>query len=242
MNFDEGRLMIDHQKIIEVLKNNEKDLFPVIDIDYHQDNIFIFDLTENNEELMKVDLSNIEEFNDYIFGTMVKNGSKVAIGRYNENRIVYASDMFKAAESPRTIHLGIDLWAKAGTSVFAPLEGKIHSFKNNTVNGDYGPAIILEHQIENVTFYTLYGHLSTDSIENLHEGQYVSGGQEIARIGNYRTNGNWPPHLHFQIITDMQGEKGDFCGVASLEDRESLLEICPDPNLILNIDALRLKN
>ena len=63
-------------------------------------------------------------------------------------------------------------------------------------------------------------------------------GEQIAKIGNYPINGNWPPHLHFQLITDMQGKKGDFYGVSSLEDRNHYLEICPDPNLILNIRSL----
>jgi peptidoglycan LD-endopeptidase LytH len=230
--------MNDQQKIIEVIKNRTKDIFPIINFDYQHENVFIFDFTENNKELLKVDFANIKEFSNYVFGKMEENDSPVAIGRYNENRLIYASEMFKSDVSPRTIHLGIDLWAKAGTSVFAPLEAKVHSFKNNAVNGDYGPAIILEHQFNNVIFYSLYGHLSLDSIEHLQEGQHIPGGQEIARIGNYPTNGNWPPHLHFQIITDIQDKKGDFCGVASLEDRERLLEICPDPNLILNIESL----
>ena len=231
--------MIDQQKIIEVLKNRKNDIFPIINFDYQQENVFIFDFTENNKELLKVDFANIKEFSNYVFGKMEENDTPVAIGRYNEDRLIYASEMFKSDENPRAIHLGIDLWAKAGTHVFAPLAGRVHSFKNNAVNGDYGPTIILEHYINNVTFYTLYGHLSLDSIENFHEGQHISGGQEIARIGNYPSNGNWPPHLHFQIITDIQGENGDFCGVASLEEREQYLKICPDPNLLLNIESLK---
>lgn len=227
------------QEVIEVLNKYKKDIFPVIHIDYQSEKLLILDFTENNNELLKVDLADTKKFNDYVFGKMEENGSAIAIGRYNENRIIYTSDMFKNEESPRTVHLGIDLWAKAGTAVFAPIEGKIHSFRNNDANGDYGPTIILEHQMRNVTFYTLYGHLSLDSIENLYEGKHISGGQEIARIGNYPTNGNWPPHLHFQVITDMLGKKGDFPGVASLEEREQLLEICPDPNLLLNVDSIK---
>ena len=58
----------------------------------------------------------------------------------------------------RNIHLGVDIWAKEGTKVLAALDGEIHSFKNNTNHGDYGPCIILKHQLEESVFYTLYGH------------------------------------------------------------------------------------
>ena len=134
----------------------------------------------------------------------------------------------------------MDIWAKARTPIFAPLKGKVHSFKNNNKFGDYGPTIILKHKIERVKFYTLYGHLSLDSIQNLEKGQIFNKGEKLAKIGNYPENGGWSQHLHFQIITDMQGLEGDFPGVASLKDREKFLELCPDPNLILRIEKLRL--
>jgi hypothetical protein len=40
----------------------------------------------------------------------------------------------------------------------AALDGRVHSFQNNDSLGNYGPTIILEHQVEDLTFYTLYGH------------------------------------------------------------------------------------
>ena len=36
----------------------------------------------------------------------------------------------------------------------------------------------------------------------------------IARIGTTAENGGWPPHLHFQLITDLLDRHGDFPGVA----------------------------
>jgi murein DD-endopeptidase MepM/ murein hydrolase activator NlpD len=224
--------------MIQALKSLKKDLHPLIDVDIFKKNILILDFSENNHELRGVDLTNPKAFSDYVFGKMKKQGAFVAIGRYNENRIIYRSELFKQTKSPRTIHIGLDLWSKSGTPVFAPLTGKIHSFKNNATIGDYGPTIILEHQVGDIMFYTLYGHLSLDSLDNIREGQPISKGQEIARIGNYPTNGNWSPHLHFQIITDMMGKKGDFYGVVSPDEREKFLEICPDPNVLLGIEAL----
>lgn len=188
----------------------------------------IFDLTAENKELANVNMANTQEFTEYVFGQL-KN--RAGIGRYNENRTIYARSPLFAG---RTVHLGIDIFMPAGTPVYAPLDGKVHSFQNNAHFGDYGPTIILEHE----GFYTLYGHLSTDSLYGLQEGQEVKAGQQIGKMGNTEENGNWPPHVHFQIITDMLGKKGDYPGVSSIEDREKYLKLCPDANIILGIRKL----
>jgi murein DD-endopeptidase MepM/ murein hydrolase activator NlpD len=47
---------------------------------------------------------------------------------------------------------GLDLWIKAGTPILAALDGTLHSFNFNAGFGDYGPTIILEHNVENQTF------------------------------------------------------------------------------------------
>jgi peptidoglycan LD-endopeptidase LytH len=48
-------------------------------------------------------------------------------------------------------------------------------------------------------------------------------------------NGNWPPHLHFQLIADMEGWKGDYPGVCKYSEREKWLGNCPDPDLVLDL-------
>lgn len=233
--------MSSRQDVIRALKSVRSKISPIVR--FNLDKVFTFDFTEENKELQNIDIADTKKFSEYIFRKMRECNVPVAIGRYNESRTIYAiSKLFNscdtATKEPRTVHLGIDIWAKAETPLFAPLSGKIHSFKNNTTFGDYGPTIILEHNVNNITFYTLYGHLSTGSIEGMHVGQEFNAGDEIARIGNYPENGSWPPHLHFQLITDMQGRKGDFPGVASISEREKFLELCPDPNIMLGIKNL----
>jgi len=80
--------------------------------------------------------------------------------------------------------LGIDITAIAGTEIFAPLEGSVHSFQNNSSFGDYGPTIILEHNLDGEIFYTLYGHLSLNSLDELSEGKEIKKGQKIAELGD----------------------------------------------------------
>ncbi|MFD0962637.1 peptidoglycan DD-metalloendopeptidase family protein [Pseudofulvibacter geojedonensis] len=196
------------------------------------------DLAESNKELLDFDITSAEEFENYINSLLDKKQASVAFGGYNETRKIYqrSNHFFETDyKKERNIHLGMDFWCSANTPVLVPLEGKVHSFKNNTAFGDYGPTIILEHVIEGVIFYTLYGHLSLESISNLTIGQEFKKGEELAYLGDASVNGDYAPHLHFQIIKDLEGSFGDYKGVTSLNEQKRDLNNCPDPNLLLKV-------
>jgi hypothetical protein len=165
----------------------------------------------------------------------------VTIGRYAEARAVYDTKAYASIFDPRdrrNVHLGIDLGVPAGTAVHAPLEGTVHSFADNDIPGDYGPTIILEHHPRGLAtaFYTLYGHLQRRSLDGLGRRQSVARGQRIGWIGEDHENGGWPPHLHFQIITDLLGLEGNFFGVGEAGKLGLWTSLCPDPNLILGLE------
>ncbi len=166
-------------------------------------------------------------------------GAAIGVGRYNEPRIVYTSKHYRSAnnefDEARTIHMGIDLFKEAGTPVYAPLDARVHSLSFSRKAMDFGGLVILEHPMEGEMFYTLYGHLSKESIDRLQPGKEITGGEEFARLGTPEENGGWTPHLHFQVITDMLGQSGTYWGVAPASQRDVWLSICPDPNLILGI-------
>jgi murein DD-endopeptidase MepM/ murein hydrolase activator NlpD len=168
---------------------------------------------------------------------LAKHNAKVAFGGYFEIRNLYKrSSIFNdSTVEERNIHIGLDLWIKAGTAVLAAVEGVIHSFNNNVGVGDYGPTIILEHNIDRQKFYTLYGHLSVESLSELRIGTPVAKGQQIATLGNASVNGNYAPHLHFQIIRELLTASGDYPGVCSSKDQDYYLQNCPDPNILLKI-------
>ncbi|MCY7351769.1 MAG: peptidoglycan DD-metalloendopeptidase family protein [Cytophagaceae bacterium] len=202
----------------------------------------VLDFTEKNRELDAVDLTDTQRFNDYVFGKLWAHDATVGAGGYDEYRAIYRrSAHFQQADEPRCIHLGIDLWARAGTPVFAPLAGQLHSVQDNAHFGDYGPTLILEHQLPvpdssfTMRFYTLYGHLSRVSLVGKRVGMPVGVGEKIAEIGPFPENGDWPPHLHFQVIADLQGWRGDYPGVCALSERENYLRNCPNPNLLLRL-------
>jgi len=118
--------------------------------------------------------------------------------------------------------------------VFCPLGGMVHSFAMNNADGDYGATLILLHQLEGISFYTLYGHISEADL-CVSQGDYINHGQEMAHFGTAAENGNWPPHLHFQVIMDMELREGDYPGVCGYTEREKFLSNCPDPDLILQL-------
>ena len=193
------------------------------------------DLSISNLELSQIDLKNSDDFENFIEHHLHKNKAKVAFGGYNEVRNLYKkTSLFDDEEADeRNIHIGIDLWIKAGTSVLAALDGTVYGFDYNAGIGNYGPTIILKHNLENQTFYTLYGHLSIESIENIEINTFFKKGQQIATLGDSSINGGYSPHLHFQIIKNIGLNFGDYPGVCNQKDLQYYLENCPNPNLLL---------
>ena len=169
---------------------------------------------------------------------MHTDGASVAVGRYGEARLWYTAPQFRtptdSGDEWRTIHLGVDLFAPAGTAVLAPIDGTVESVHNNAGRLDYGPTVVLRHEIPgaDAPWYTLYGHLNEAAL-TLQRGLAVRAGDRLGSVGTSRVNGGWPPHLHLQIIADRVGYDGDFPGVARPSDRAVWLSISPDPNLIL---------
>lgn len=196
------------------------------------------DLSIHNTELKAINVSSSDDLKNFIWMHLKNHNAKVAYGGYIEQRVIYQrSTYFNQAnpETERNIHLGLDLWIAAGTPIYAPLEGSVHSFKNNTNYGDYGPTILLKHHIDSHIFYTLYGHLSLVSIEGLEVGVDIKQGEQIATLGTAEVNGDYPPHLHFQIIKDIESYQGDYPGVSNRIDLEFYKQNCPDPNLLLKL-------
>ncbi len=197
------------------------------------------DLSKHNTLLQSVDVSSSSKLEAFVNTHISKHNGLVAFGGYNEVRNIYQRSTHFNEQNPlteRNIHLGIDLWIAAGAEILSPLDGVVHSFKNNTNFGDYGPTIILKHVIDGKVFYTLYGHLSTTSIEQLSVGQQFKQGEQLATLGDAAVNGDYPPHLHFQIIKDIGEYVGDYPGVSSKQDLEYYLSNCPNPNVLLKLE------
>lgn len=234
-------------RLSNLLLHAQGSYHPVVEFDPAADKLLLLNFTAANPELTDDMIAYTKHFSWYIDQKLKEGNYKYGIGGYGEDRILYKrSNLFTSAapnisqlESNlnvlRTIHLGIDIWAPTGTKVYAPLGGVVHSFAFNNNFSDYGATIILQHQLDGIAFHTLYGHVSLKDLAPLQEGKYISRGELLAHFGDPNENGDWPPHLHFQIIEDMHEMKGDYPGVCSKADKEKYLNNCPDADLILQM-------
>ena len=237
-------------RLANVLDKNRQQFHTVVDFNSAKDKLLHLDFTAANKELTHGLIENTAAFTDYVNSKLTIAHAKYGIGGYNEDRILYkrskhfemagssinsVADINLAETETRSVHLGIDIWAAAGTKVYVPVGGTVHGFAFNDNFGDYGVTIILQHQLDTVVFYTLYGHLSLKDLTPLQKGKYISRGEVLAHFGSPVENGDWPPHLHFQIIDDIRLNEGDYPGVCTMSERRKYLSNCPDPDLILNM-------
>ncbi len=174
---------------------------------------------------------------------LAEAGATIGAGGYDEARLIYHWPNEPRDGEPRTIHMGLDLSVAADSPLYAPLDGIVHGFENADAHHDYGPVIVLQHTTtgpDAVPFYTLYGHLTRDSLDALHIGKVIAKGTEFARVGRAPSNGDWWEHVHVQLITDMLDVPCNVNGAARASERDVWQSLCPDPNLLLRIPADRL--
>jgi murein DD-endopeptidase MepM/ murein hydrolase activator NlpD len=216
---------------------NKLSIFPVMGEPLNTQNSLPLDFTTSNTGLHGVDLSDTPSFDAFVFQQLHSTGKNYGHGGYLEKRDIYRrSEVFATAQEDfRNIHLGIDIWTAAGSPIFAPLDGKVHSFQDNVGFGNYGPTIILEHQVGGQLFFSLYGHLRREDLQILEVGQVLRAGESFCRVGPYPENGDWPPHLHFQLIWDLEGNWGDYPGVAAEKELNFYAQNCPDPRIFLGL-------
>jgi murein DD-endopeptidase MepM/ murein hydrolase activator NlpD len=228
------------KSLVDILQNHQHEFHPVVPFKPEEDKLLLLDFSAANENLSFELVNNTHDFSEYINGQLNKAGARYGIGGYGEHRTIYQrSHVFthqNPDEEPRRLHLGVDIWGKPHTAVMAPIDGMVHSFGFNNAFGDYGGTIILTHLLEGTTFYTLYGHLSANSIKNLVECDRINKGDIFAGFGIPADNGSWPPHLHFQVIADLENYKGDYPGVCKFSEKEKYLANCPDPDIILQLN------
>jgi 4-aminobutyrate aminotransferase-like enzyme/Ser/Thr protein kinase RdoA (MazF antagonist) len=250
-------------QLIAALEHAAPAAAPVLDPDPRSSGTLMIDLSvESGDDGGTFDPTDHTRFNRLIFDRMRDAGAPIGIGRYDEVRWWYTTDEFIAAGNEvdewRSVHIGIDLFAPADTPVRTPLAGTVVSVVDNDDRLDYGPTVIVEHELPVppnrdvdpadsgdpagasealVRFRILYGHLSPRTLEETRAGQSVEAGDVIAWLGAPPRNGDWAPHLHFQLIADPVGYDGTFPGVAAPSQRDVWLALSPDPNLLLTIPA-----
>ncbi|MDA1082398.1 MAG: aminotransferase class III-fold pyridoxal phosphate-dependent enzyme [Gemmatimonadetes bacterium] len=239
--------VVGSERVTSWLRANTANFAPVVGVDLRTELCVVLDLSIGSPLLDGDSRENAEHRLTPRVEAACRDAAGqplIGIGRYDEARYLYTGPAFAPAHDAcgerRAVHIGLDLFAPAGTSVLAPLDGVIHAFAYNAEPEDYGHVIVLRHTTDDDTeFFTLYGHLSRESIDGKKIGQRVVRGEQFASFGAPDVNGGWTPHLHLQIMIDALGLATNFPGVAAASQRATWLSLCPDPNTIVGVPADR---
>lgn len=215
-------------------------LFPTIGLN----EAHIVDLSVSSKWLgHEKDFNDHELFQYKLHKLQQKHPSKIVAGGYMEPRPIYATSSYDKignnGRESRSIHLGIDFWLPEATPVHALMEGEVVIAVNNAGDKEYGGLVVLKHRTGTMEFYTLYGHLSVATATQYHIGEVIKAGEQIGVLGKTHENGNWVPHLHFQLLLSLLGHTDDYPGVTYFDQRSIWESICPDPNLLFRSEALK---
>ena len=219
------------------------DLFPTI----NKNEVHHIDLSVSSKWIgHQEDFNNLDLFQFKIDQLQKEIPNKIIAGGYLEPRAIYTSNTYDKVgnhgKESRSIHLGVDFWLPAKTPVHALFDGEVVIAVNDKGDKEYGGLVVLKHQQKDFHFYTLYGHNTIESVLKHNIGDNIIKGEKIAELGNYPENGNWAPHLHFQILLSLFNFKIDFPGVAYLKQINVWKSICPDPNLLFKSAVLSKNN
>ncbi|MBB4062907.1 aminotransferase class III-fold pyridoxal phosphate-dependent enzyme [Gellertiella hungarica] len=226
------------RRIARWLEANAQGFAAPIRVEGREPVVTRLDLSAESPEADRLGTLDAAAFDRFVTERLQSAGADLAIGAYGEERVVPGMGSGDA-ERPlhhRTIHLGIDLYAAAGTPVRAVLAGSVAFLNDDAVENGFGPTVLLRHETgEGDVFFTLYGHLSRASLSGLKPGQHVGAGEVIGRLGALSENGGWAPHLHIQLVTDHLGLEGRMVGNGSRAAWQIWQQVSPDPSVLLGL-------
>jgi len=165
------------------LRANREQCGPIVEAPLTDAETVVFDVSPGSLDVGRLDtVLDAAASTRVMFERMDQVGVPVGVGKYDEPRLWYASDEYAEGKSEfperRTIHTAVDLFMRPGTPLLAPMDSTVHSFRDNDERLDYGPTIVLEHSPEGgPTFWTLYGHLTNDSLDGIAVGMRVARGR-----------------------------------------------------------------
>lgn len=215
------------------------ELFPTI----HKNEAHHIDMSVSSQWIgHQQDFNNLDLLQFKIDQLQKEVPTKIIAGGYLEPRALYTSTAYdkigNTGRESRSIHLGIDYWLPELTPIHAILDGEVVIAVNDAGDKEYGGLVVLKHQLEGFHFYTLYGHNTVESATKHKVGDSILKGEKIVELANYPENGNWAPHLHFQVLLSLFDYSVDFPGVAYLSQIDVWKSVCPDPNLLFKSEAL----
>jgi len=177
--------------------------------------------------------SSNEEINKFINEFHKEHDVSWSISGDRENRV----DLYQINENiineGRTIHLGIDIIAPAGSALYSPFDSQVEHVEYDKGDGNYGWFIVLRTIIKDEPIYLLFGHLARDGLAAV--GTQLVKGERFGFIGDTHENGNWFHHTHLQVLTQRGFDEGwVYKGLCTKEQLLTIDQFCPSPGKIFS--------
>ncbi len=226
--------------VVRWLEKNAHDFAPIVRPDVAKPEVAVFNFSASGPEAAQWASPDAAEAEARIAARIGSERAAFGIGLYGEDRGIYQGEAYQTSVegARRSVHLGVDIFAPVHEPVSAPFAGKVAFIHDDAVPYGFGPTVLLEHEIDGgVRFWTLYGHLSREIVAKLSEGQAIAKGEVFAAFGAGEENGNWAPHLHFQIVTDHLGLGGRMHGVGVRDQWQVWRDVSPDPSVVLGLSV-----
>lgn len=217
------------ENLTDILKRHQSEFLPLLAPEWCNKKMLELDLSPDNPDTKGIDFSDPVTFQNWTNQQLKKHNAEIAIGRYLEERVVYTHGQY----GDRCVHVGLDIGLPAKTALYAPLDATVEGYADYNQPGDYGPTLLLKHELDGVVFYSLYGHLSRDSYDLYQEGKHFKAGDLIGYIGDTHENGGWPTHVHVQIMKNKVGSGSTYQGVVSIAVKPLEKDSHYDPNKLI---------
>lgn len=189
---------------------------------------YVFDFSSANPRTLEYDPADFAQFQQLVFDELQASGREWGIGVYLEERRSVLRLYPQMIEQGRVYHAGLDIVVPQGCQLFAPLDAVVYATGRESGVGNYGGYVVLQHQLADSVFYSLYGHL--DSAHRVQPGAQVSAGECFAAIGSGQDSGGWFTHTHLQIVTQQAVDAGRlFHGYVTAEDLQQIESLFPSP-------------
>ena len=197
----------------------------------------VFDFSSENPVTL-CDTTDFTALQSAVSNVLALNRASWGIGKYLEPRPTLLRHYPQMIRERRIYHAGVDITASPGTPIFSPLDATVFRAGKEEGLGNYGGFVILQHVLDDETFYSFYGHLHTP--HRVKEHDVIARGQLFAAIGDGSDSGGWFTHTHVQILTERAvAEKRVLQGYVAAEDLPCIDMLFPSPYPLLRIQYAR---
>lgn len=189
---------------------------------------FVADLSWRSSLVENTSSRDQEQFQKVLEKIMAPNHSW-GFSPYLERRDTLLADCPQMAAEKRFFHLGVDIIVPVDLPLYAPLEAVVEEAGYEAGEGNYGGYVLLRHDGARFeSFFSLYGHLNRSKLPPI--GQSFGAGEQFAKIGDFKDNGNWFHHTHLQVITKKGLDAGYLSkGYCTEKDLVLMNDLCPSP-------------